>query len=195
MTFRPSEARLASNRDFPRQLLHRRITTLTLAIVTLGLSIDSAKHGFCADHRSVPNIVLILADDLGCGDLGCYGHPKFKTPRIDRMAAEGARLLQFNTPTAFCAPTRASLLTGRYPFRCGMTQNPAPDGGPAADALGLPQSEITLAQVLRAAGWAERVAAKLGLTLRPDSPTSWEKEAAERICGRQYGHPSWTNRR
>jgi hypothetical protein len=48
-----------------------------------------------------PNIVLILADDLGYGDLGCYGHPKFKTPRIDQMAAEGARLTQFNTPAPF----------------------------------------------------------------------------------------------
>ena len=78
-----------------------------------------------------PNVIIILADDLGYGDLGCYGHPKFKTPRIDQMAAEGTRLMQFNTPAPFCAPTRASLMTGRYPFRCGMTQNPALDGHPA----------------------------------------------------------------
>ncbi len=107
-----------------------------------------------------PNIVIILADDLGFGDLGCYGHPKFKTPRIDQMAAEGARLTQFNCPAPFCAPTRASLLTGRQPFRCGMTQNPAPDGGPAADALALPQSEINLAQVLKSAGYATGMVGK-----------------------------------
>jgi len=101
-----------------------------------------------------PNIVIILADDLGYGDLSCYGHPKFKTPRIDQMAAEGVKLTQFNCPAAFCAPTRASLMTGRYPFRCGMTQNPAPDGGAAADALAMPKSEITLAQVLKSAGYA-----------------------------------------
>ena len=54
-----------------------------------------------------PNVVIILADDLGYGDLGCYGHPKFKTPRIDQMAAEGARLTQFNTPRAvLCADAR-----------------------------------------------------------------------------------------
>lgn len=107
-----------------------------------------------------PNVVIILADDLGYGDLGCYGHPKFKTPRIDQMAAEGARLTQFNTPAPFCAPTRASLMTGRYPFRCGMSQNPAPDGGPVADALALPKSEVTLAQVLKSAGYATGMVGK-----------------------------------
>ena len=114
-----------------------------------------------------PNIVLILADDLGYGDLSCYGHPKFKTPRIDRMAADGAKLTQFNCPAAFCAPTRASLMTGRYPFRCGMTQNPAPDGGPAADALRMPASEVTLAQVLKSAGYATGMVGKWHLGHKP----------------------------
>jgi arylsulfatase A-like enzyme len=117
----------------------------------LAVSLCSALH---SSFSAPPNVVLILADDLGYGDLGCYGHPKFKTPRIDRMAAEGAKLTQFNCPAPFCAPTRASLMTGRYPFRCGMTSNPAPDGGPVADALHLPDGEITLAQVLKSAGYA-----------------------------------------
>ena len=130
-----------------------------------------------------PNIILILADDLGYGDLGCYGHPKFKTPRIDQMAAEGAKLTQFNTPAPFCAPTRASLMTGRYPFRCGMTQNPAPDGGPAADALAMPKSEITLAQVLKADGYATGMVGKWHLGHKPGSlPT-------ERGFDEYYGIP------
>lgn len=118
-----------------------------------------------ADDR--PNVVIILADDLGYGDLGGYGHRTFRTPRIDRLAEEGAKLTQFNAPTAFCAPTRASLLTGRYPFRCGMTQNPAPDGGPAADALALPASEVTLAQVLKSAGYATGMLGKWHLGHKP----------------------------
>ncbi len=112
-------------------------------------------------------MVIILADDLGYGDLSGYGHPTFRTPRIDRLAEEGAKLTQFNTPTAFCAPTRASLMTGRYPFRCGMTQNPAPDGGPAADALALPASEVTLAQVLKSAGYATGMLGKWHLGHKP----------------------------
>jgi uncharacterized sulfatase len=111
--------------------------------------------------------VLILADDLGYGDLGCYGHPTFKTPHLDRMAAEGARLTQFNCPAPFCAPTRASLMTGRYPFRCGMVANPAPDGGPGADALALPAGEVTLAHVLRAAGYRTGMIGKWHLGHKP----------------------------
>src|SRR5947208_17160628 len=110
--------------------------------LALGLSVlaclFAAASASAADR---PNVVLILADDLGYGDLGCYGHPKFKTPQLDRLAAEGVRLTQFDCPMPFCAPTRASLMTGRYPGRCGMTANPAPDGGPQANAVALPAAE------------------------------------------------------
>ena len=71
-----------------------------------------------------PNIIFILADDLGSGDLGSYGSPLRLTPTIDRLAAEGARFTQFYAPTPYCAPSRASLLTGRYPSRHGLLGNP-----------------------------------------------------------------------
>ena len=58
-----------------------------------------------AEAAPKTNVLVILADDLGYGDLSCYGHPKFKTPNLDRMAAEGVRMTQFNTPMPFCAPT------------------------------------------------------------------------------------------
>ncbi|MDI1320855.1 MAG: sulfatase, partial [bacterium] len=104
---------------------------------------------------------IILADDLGYGDLSCYGHPNFKTPNIDRLAAAGARLTQFNCPAAYCAPTRASLLTGRYPFRPGLTGNPAPDGQRREEnTLHLPEREITLAQLFQRAGYATGMVGK-----------------------------------
>ena len=66
-----------------------------------------------------PNIVLILADDLGYGDLGCYGHPQAKTPVIDRLAREGVRFTQHYANGPECSPTRTALLTGRYQQRAG----------------------------------------------------------------------------
>jgi len=148
--------------------LHVFVQATILAGLVAGLGLlVFGNHARGAEPSGRPNVVLILADDLGYGDLGCYGHPTFKTPRLDRLAAEGASLTQFNTPAPFCAPTRASLLTGRYPFRCGLTQNPAPDGGPAADALGLPKTEVTLAQVLHGAGYATGMLGKWHLGHKP----------------------------
>src|SRR5262245_55202987 len=67
-----------------------------------------------------PNIVVIYADDLGYGDLGCFGHPTIRTPNLDRMAAEGMKFTQFYSAAPVCTPSRAALLTGRYPIRSGM---------------------------------------------------------------------------
>jgi arylsulfatase A-like enzyme len=102
------------------------------------------------------NVVIILADDLGYGDLGCYGHPKFKTPSIDRLASEGVRLTNFYTPCPYCAPTRVALQTGRYQFRSGVTGNPFPredlGGVRGGHEIGIPASEITLGEAFQAAG-------------------------------------------
>jgi len=133
-----------------------RLSRVAECLLVAAMAAVLIRPGLCAEDRSparAPNVVLILADDLGYGDLGCYGHPRFQTPRLDRMAAEGVRLTQFNCPAPFCAPTRASLMTGRYPFRCRMIANPTPDAGPAADALALPAGEVTLPQVLRGGGY------------------------------------------
>src|SRR5215475_9825322 len=75
------------------------------------LSVDAAK---------LPNIIIILADDMGYGDLSCYGHPTIRTPNLDQMAAEGMRFTDFYVAACVCTPSRAALLTGRLPIRTGM---------------------------------------------------------------------------
>jgi len=117
------------------------------------------------------NVVVILADDLGWGDLGCHGNPRMKTPRIDALAAEGARLTSFYVPVPYCAPSRAALLTGRYPFRSGFTRNPVPADDPlekTADHLGLPLEETTLADLFRKAGYRTALFGKWHLGHRPE---------------------------
>ena len=69
---------------------------------------------------SPPNIIVFLADDLGWGDLGCYGHPFIETPNLDRLAAEGLRLTDCHSGAAICSPSRGALLTGRTPSRLGI---------------------------------------------------------------------------
>jgi uncharacterized sulfatase len=115
-------------------------------------------------HRS--SVVIILADDLGYGDLGCFNAAcPFRTPNLDRMGAEGARLTDFYVPTPYCAPSRATLLTGRYPFRHTLVNNPAPDAGQSG--YGLPPSEITLAEALKTAGYATAAIGKWHLGHEP----------------------------
>jgi len=106
---------------------------------------------FGAETR--PNFIVIYADDLGYGDLGCYGHPMIRTPHLDRMAAEGMRFTQFYSAAEVCTPSRAALLTGRYPIRNGMCHSQFRVLRNNA-AGGLPREEITLAELLKQRGYA-----------------------------------------
>src|SRR4026209_340728 len=89
---------------------------LFLALLPVVLGVISW-HAAAAEK---PNIIIIYADDLGWGDLGCYGHPTTRTPNLDRMAAEGMRFTSFYSAAEVCTPSRAALMTGRYPLRNGM---------------------------------------------------------------------------
>src|SRR5262245_19438253 len=84
--------------------------------VVLGLFLTAS--GSAAAEQ--PNIVILFADDLGYGDLGCYGHPTIRTPNLDRMSAEGMKFTNFYSAAEVCTPSRAALLTGRLPPRTGM---------------------------------------------------------------------------
>lgn len=109
-----------------------------------------------------PNIVMIYADDLGYGDLGCYGNPTIRTPNLDRMAAEGTRFTQWYSAAPVCTPSRAALLTGRYPVRSGMTRVLFPNS-----PGGIPESETTIAQVLKGAGYRTAAIGKWHLGCLP----------------------------
>src|SRR6184192_4625500 len=100
-----------------------------------------------------PNIVIILADDLGYGDLGCYGHPTIRTPNLDRMAGEGLRFTDFYVAACVCTPSRAALLTGRLPIRTGMAGSEKRRVITSKDSGGLPPDEITIARALKSQGY------------------------------------------
>ncbi len=96
-----------------------------------------------------PNFIVIFADDLGYGDLGVYGSEKIRTPHLDGMAADGMQFKDFYTAAPFCSPSRASILTGRYPLRAGVPYVLFP-----TETTGLPQEEITIAEMLSEQGYA-----------------------------------------
>lgn len=138
--------------------------------LSLFLALFCALLGFATSAIAAqrPNIIIVMADDMGYGDLSCYGHPTIRTPNLDRMAAEGLRFTDFYAGANLCTPSRAALLTGRHPIRSGMA------GGPKRHVLypnatnGLPHSEITIAEVLKSAGYATACIGKWHLGDKPE---------------------------
>src|SRR5215213_1371277 len=149
----------------------RRLSSLLVYGLTL------ATIALAAAPASRPNIVIFLSDDMGWGQLGYQGGKDVATPNIDRIAREGVRLTQFYVQSV-CSPTRAALLTGRYPFRNGMEERTH-----GRDTAGLLTDERTLAQALKAAGYATAILGKWHLG-------SWHKRhlPLQRGFDHQYGH-------
>lgn len=120
----------------------------------LGLLLASAMSGSDAllaetSRPDRPNFLVILCDDLGYGDLGCYGHPRIRTPHLDRLAGQGIRLTSCYSAAPVCSPSRAGLLTGRNPNRFGVY-----DWIPGRSPMHMGRDEITVAKLLRRAGYA-----------------------------------------
>jgi len=131
----PQEVRKADPKAYGRE------TAFTCAALALFTPLPSA---LLAESRRPPNIVFILADDLGYGDLGCYGQKRIKTPHIDRMGAEGMRFTQCYAGSTVCAPSRCSLMTGLHTGHSTIRgNNPVP----------LRPEDVTVARVLQSAGY------------------------------------------
>lgn len=109
----------------------------------------AASPAAARDAHKRTNFLIILCDDLGYGDLACYGHPMIKTPTIDRLASEGVRLTDCYAAAPVCSPSRAGLLTGRNPNRFGIY-----DWIPARSPMHIDRNELTVAQLLQRAGYA-----------------------------------------
>jgi arylsulfatase A len=133
----------STRRSLALRLLHD-IAALILTLITAFLSMTCDAKAYGGDNHSVPNIVLILADDLGYGDLGCYGQKIVPTPNLDRMASEGMRFTQAYAGNNCCAPSRCALLTGLHSGHATVRDN----GG------SLDEKDLTIAAVLHEAGYA-----------------------------------------
>ena len=135
-----------------------------------------------ADVRA-PNVVLIFADDLGYGDLGCYGS-KTKTPHLDRLAGEGMRFTDFYAAQAVCSASRAALLTGCYPNRIGILAALRPNS-----AVGIHSNEITIAELLKSRGYATAIYGKWHLGDAPEFlPT---RHGFDEYFGLPYSNDMW----
>lgn len=130
-----------------------------------------------------PNFVVIFCDDLGCGDLSCYGNKAYKTPNLDRMAHEGMRFTNFYVASPACSPSRASLLTGCYPTRVGVPQVLNPDS-----KTGLNPQEANLASVLAPLGYATACVGKWHLGVKNLMPT---RQGFDTFYGLPYSHDMW----
>jgi len=156
--------RAGCRRIFPGDLLHRTTTLTTTVVVALVAQVIHTQP-VSAKSSDPPNILLIMADDLGYHDLGCYGHPKIKTPVLDRLAKDGIRLTSFYSGATVCTPSRMALLTGAYPTRLGWTKGVI--GYMINTKKGVSPKALTVAEIFTDKGYRTGLVGKWHLGDRP----------------------------
>lgn len=153
--------------------------TVPVFILTLLLTQAGMTQAQQKPANRKPNIILIVADDLGYGDLGCYGQQKVTTPNIDKLAATGMRFTQFYSGTTVCAPSRASLMTGMH---TGHTPIRGNRGFQPEGQFPLPDSSLTIAEVLKKNGYTTATFGKWGMGY-PGSTGEPLKQGIDRFYG------------
>jgi arylsulfatase A-like enzyme len=151
----PRDAGPLSRRDL--------LKTTALGSLALAAGVDDV---FGQQRTAPPNIIYVMADDLGYADISCYGRPDFKTPNIDRIAARGVRFLQGYANSAVCSATRTALITGRYQYRLRLGLE-EPLGGNNRD-VGIPQEHPTLPSLLKSSGYGTTLIGKWHLGFLPN---------------------------
>jgi arylsulfatase A len=148
---------------------------LLLSLTAALFSIAIVAGPLLADSKvpRQPNIVVVLCDDLGYGDLECYGHPHIKTPNLNRMAKEGMRFTDFYSAAPVCSPSRVGLLTGRSPNRAGVY-----DWIPHRMDVHMRSSEVTIPQLLKQAGYATCMSGKWHCNSKFNSATQPQPDDA-----------------
>jgi arylsulfatase A-like enzyme len=161
-TFVPAQSQPSKRPNFPQ--IERRLRLVISVLAVVATSLFEARCPVLGESpeakRLKPNIVLILADDLGYGDLGCYGQRVIQTPHLDRMAVEGMRFTHFYAGATVCAPSRSVLMTGRHHGRTRVRGNAGKEN-PLAQALR--EGDLTVADVLHGAGYRTALIGKWGL--------------------------------
>ncbi len=142
-----------------------RIVSLLLSLL-VGSALAGEKSGRLVHDK--PNVIIIYADDLGYGDLSCYGATKVNTPRIDSLATEGRRFTDGHSPSAVCTPSRYSLMTGEYPFRKNI-YSPIFLRSP----LIIPDDTFTVADLMKSAGYKTGIIGKWHLGFQDQKPVDW----------------------
>lgn len=163
-----------------------RLNVVALRLETVGPwlgIIGGCFHAAChAEAAELPNIILCMSDDQGWGDTGYGGHPVLKTPNLDAMARAGLVFNRFYAASAQCSPTRASVLTGRHPYRYGI---------PAANHGRLPHEEITLAELLKTRGYATGHFGKWHLGTLSTTDASVNRGSGHTLV--KFFSPPWKN--